>query len=73
MQVAMSKYLKDQKSTVKKLVEILSKDFKYVSVLGTDVKGRMYSVSKTGAGINDSSWNERGFVVRVHNGYNYSE
>lgn len=73
MQVSMSKYLKDQKSKLKELVEIISKDFSYVSVLGTDVKGRIYSVSKTGAGINDSSWNERGFVVRVHNGYNYSE
>lgn len=73
MQVSMSKYLKEQKSTLKKLVDLLSKDFAYVSILGTDVKGKIYSVSKTGAGINDSSWNERGFVVRVHNGYNYSE
>lgn len=73
MQVTMSRYLKDQKSTLKKLVEILTKDFAYVSVLGTDVTGKSYAVYKTGASINDSSWGERGFVVRVHNGYNYSE
>lgn len=73
MQVSMSKYLTNQKNTLKELVEILSKDFKYVSVLGTDVEGKSYSVYKTGASINDSSWGERGFVVRIHNGYNYSE
>lgn len=73
MQVPMSQYLINQKDTLKKLVDILSKEFKYVSVLGTDVKGKKYSVYKTGASIIDSPWNERGFVVRVYNGYNYSE
>ena len=73
MKVPMSKYLTNQKSALKKLVELLSKEFEYVSVLGTDVRGKTYSVYKTGASINDSPWAERGFVVRVHNGYNYSE
>ncbi|WIV11752.1 TldD/PmbA family protein [Proteiniborus sp. MB09-C3] len=73
MQVSMSKYLTNQKKTLKKLIEILLKDFKYASVLGTDIGGKTYSVYKTGASLNDSEWAERGFVVRVHNGYNYSE
>lgn len=73
MQVPMSKYLTNQKSALKKLVELLSKEFEYASVLGTDVRGKTYSVYRTGASINDSVWSERGFVVRVHNGYNYSE
>jgi len=55
------------------MVSKLSKSFKYVSVLGTDTCGKTYSVYRTGASINDSEWTERGFVVRVHNGYNYSE
>ncbi|EOD01181.1 TldD/PmbA family protein [Caldisalinibacter kiritimatiensis] len=73
MQVPMSNYLQDQKSTLKKLIEILSDRYEYVSVLGTDTYGTQYSVQKTGIDISDSMWTERGFVIRVHNGINYSE
>ncbi len=73
MKVSMSKYLREQKQLLKKLVSSLSESFKYVSVLGTDVNGKRYVVQKTGASLNDSMWAERGFVVRIHNGYNYSE
>ncbi len=73
MKVCMSKFLKAQKLILKELVYALSKDFKYVSVLGTDVSGKLYLVRRTGAILNDSMWSERGFVVRVHNGINYSE
>lgn len=73
MQVPMSKYLLNEKDNLKKLVKALSKEFSYVSILGTDVKGKIYSVYRTGASIDDSMWTERGFVVRVHNGFNYSE
>lgn len=73
MQVSMSKYLQEKKPLLKEMVSKLSKSFKYVSVLGTDTCGKTYSVYRTGASINDSEWTERGFVVRVHNGYNYSE
>jgi TldD protein len=69
----MSSFLRDKKAVLKELVQILSKEFKYVSILGTDTKGKTYSVQRTGVSLNDSSWNERGFVVRVHNGINYSE
>ena len=41
---------------------MLSKEFKYV--FRTNVKGKNYTVYKTGASIADSPWNERGFVVR---------
>ncbi|SCG82281.1 putative protein MJ0996 [Proteiniborus sp. DW1] len=73
MQVSMSRYLQEKKWLLKEIVSELSKSFGYVSVLGTDICGKTYSVYKTGAGISDSEWTERGFVVRVHNGYNYSE
>lgn len=73
MQVSMSKYLQEKKPLLKEMVSELSKSFKYVSILGTDTCGKTYSVYRTGASINDSEWTERGFVVRVHNGYNYSE
>lgn len=68
-----SKYLLGKKERVKELVSILSREFKYVSVLGTDLKGKNYSVQRTGINLNDSMWTERGFVVRVYNGMNYSE
>jgi TldD protein len=73
MKVATSKFLKASKPVIKNLIEELTKDFSYVSVLGTDTYGKSYYVQRTGSGINDSSWNERGFVIRVHNGINYSE
>lgn len=73
MKVEMSEFLMKKRQTVRKLVHTLSKDFKYVSVLGTDSHGKKYSVRRTGVNINDSFWNERGFVVRVFNGISYSE
>lgn len=73
MKVKISSYLVEVKPDIKKLVELLSKDFKYVSVLGTDVSGKTYSIGKTGVALQDSFWNERGFVVKVFNGVNYSE
>ncbi|MDT8717164.1 TldD/PmbA family protein [Clostridium sp. 19966] len=74
MQVKMSSFLLEKKETLKKLIGELEKDFKYVSVLGTDSKGKVYSVQRTGVSIDDSQmWNERGFVARVFNGVGYSE
>lgn len=69
----MSAYLKKTKPLLKQLVDELSKDFQYVSILAIDTKGKTYDVKNTGVEINDSFWNERGFVVRVFNGFCYSE
>ena len=73
MKVKMSEFLLEKRATIKKLIAILSTEFKYVSVLGTDTYGKQYSVQKTGVSISDSFWNERGFVVKVFNGIGYSE
>lgn len=73
MKVKMSDFLLERRSTVKKLITELSKEFKYVSVLGSDTHGKRYSVQRKGAAINDSMWNERGFVAKVYNGIGYSE
>lgn len=73
MKVPMSSFLIRQKPILKKLVSILSENYKYVSILGTDTKGKMYNVQRTGIDLSDSFWCERGFVIRVHNGINYSE
>ena len=73
MKAKMSSFLNNSKPILKILVQTLKRDFKYVSILGTDTFGTSYRVNKNGIDINDSGWNERGFVVRVHNGINYSE
>lgn len=73
MKVKMSKFLTDQKSHLKKIVDDLSKEFKYVSILAVDTKGKAYGVTRTGYNLGDSMWTERGFVVRAYNGINYSE
>lgn len=73
MKVTMSTFLQNKRHSIKNLVELLSKEYGYVSILGTDSHGTEYAVQKTGVNVNDSSWTERGFVVRIHNGVNYSE
>ena len=73
MKVSNSQFLIDSKHIIKKLVNMLSESYSYVSVLGTDTKSKRYSVSKMGISIDDGFLAERGFVVRIHNGVNYSE
>ena len=73
MKQKMSKFLTDSKPVLKKLIEELSKEFEYVSILGTDSKGKSYSVRKTAVSVGDSFSTERGFVLRVYNGLGYSE
>ena len=73
MKVSMSSFLISQKPIMKKIVSLLSENYKYVSILGTDTKGKLYNVQRTGIDLSDSFWSERGFVIRIHNGVNYSE
>lgn len=73
MKVKMSEFLLDKKPVLKKLIADLAEEFKYVSVLGCDSKGKAYLVRKSGASVSDSFSTERGFVVRVFNGVGYSE
>ncbi|MDP4089350.1 MAG: TldD/PmbA family protein [Bacillota bacterium] len=73
MKARLSPFLTECKPIVKKLLQALQKDFPYVSILGTDTFGTSFRVQRAGVSVEDSMWNERGFVVRVHNGINYSE
>lgn len=73
MKVVNSEFLTNSKLLIGKLISMLSEDYEYVSVLGTDTKGKSFRVSKTGVEVNDSMLVERGFVIRIHNGVNYSE
>ena len=73
MKAELSIFLKDNKELLQELVNSLSKEYKYVSLLGIDTIGTGYNTSIRGSGVNDSNWKDRGFVVRVFNGVNYSE
>lgn len=73
MRVKFSSYLAEEKSILSKLIELLSKNYQYVSILGCDTIGKSYAVSKSTISINDSFWSERGFVLRAYNGVGYSE
>ncbi len=73
MKAQLSPFLTKSKPVVKRLLKTLQQKFDYVSILGTDTFGTTYRVQKSSVTVEDSMWNERGFVVRVHNGMNYSE
>jgi TldD protein len=73
MKVEFSRFLTNNKPLIKKLIDILMESCAYVSVLGTDTGGKSYLVSKTTTDIGDYRFAERGFVIRIHNGTNYSE
>lgn len=73
MKSKLSAFLSAQKPILKNIIFDLSKEFQYVSILGTDNLGTVYSVSRSNTSVRDSMWSERGFVARVYNGINYSE
>lgn len=73
MKVTLSPYLSEQRTVLKKLVELLSQKYQYVSILGADTTGKSYVVSSNTITVNDSIWAERGFVLRTYNGKGYSE
>ena len=60
MELELSNFLIESKKPIRKLIEILSKEYKYVSVLGTDCFGKKYSSLRTETSIENSDWNERG-------------
>lgn len=73
MKVSFSKFLESKEPLVKKLVQLLSEDYDYVSVLSSDTENKSYDVSEKSTSISNSMWEERGFVVRVYNKNLYTE
>ena len=60
-----STFLKGKQETLKKIVSNLSEHFEYVSILASDCQGQEITVSEKQVSVKDSSYNERGFVVRT--------
>ena len=73
MQVKMSNYLVNIKPKLKNLLSYLNQEFDYVSILATDVTGTSYRVGQRQTSVDDYSFNERGFVVRVYDRGTYLE
>lgn len=68
-----SKFLHESKGLLRELVNILNRDFQYVSVLGSDCIGKKYSTNRRSSSIASNDFNERGFVARVYNDGEYYE
>ncbi len=73
MKTEFSTHIKQKKTLLKKLIEELSSEFEYVSILATDVKGKRYEQDFKTSNIADIMIFERGYVCRVYNGTCYSE
>ena len=74
MKASFSNYLNNISSALKQLVNILKKDYDYVSVLATDSKGLLLQISRHSKTVtNDTMTSERGNVVRVYKDGLYSE
>lgn len=67
MKVKKSEFLMAKKEELRKIVDILLKEYEYVSLLATDVSGKSYSVNTSGVNVSPNSEEERGFVIRVFN------
>jgi TldD protein len=73
MTLPRSPYLADVRSRLRRLVQILSADLPYVSVLTTDSSGMLYSVRGRAIEVRQTGWCERGSVVRLYDGRGYWE
>lgn len=68
-----SEYLKSRHDLCKMLVDRLSQDYGFVSVLGKQISGTTVRVTTTTTSVSDSGEQECGFVVKLFNGRTYSE
>ncbi len=68
-----SKYLDSKRKLLKELVLELRKEYKYVSILGSDSKSLRISADKRTSNITDGSDNDVGFVIKMSNGRGFFE
>ncbi|WP_281352859.1 TldD/PmbA family protein [Anaerocolumna sedimenticola] len=74
MKVKSSHYLKQAKPLLKSLLDSLLEHYGYASILASDSKAMIYSVSNRGTTISeDDILSGRGFVAKVYDGTSYGE
>ena len=72
--MSFSAFLNDRRAAAEELVNALGKDFRYASILGTDVDAVSFQANAKTASAREGEC-ERGFVVKLHDGtavYEYS-
>ena len=70
-----SKFLNSRREDCKALIAELGKSFRYVSILGSDIKSTGISVDRRSSNMGEGRLSECGFVIKMHNGkvfYEYS-
>lgn len=65
--------MNSKRNEIKSLITELKKTYKYVSVLGVDIKATDIVVDKTTSGIDPGSDTECGFVIKMSNGHEFYE
>lgn len=73
MKIQCSDFMRDKIEEMQEFIDCLSGKFEKVSILGTDVSGLTFRVSRTGTQISDYGFKERGFVVRTLKNGHYFE
>ena len=68
-----SEFLNSKRNECRALVAELSKKFKYVSILGSDVKSRAISADRRSTNIGEGNLSECGFVIKMHDGRAFFE
>ncbi len=71
--MAFSKFLDSRREDARALVRELSSSFKYVSVLGSDVRSSRISADRRSSGVGEGSLSECGFVIKMHDGRSFFE
>ncbi len=70
-----SEFLNAKRADCRELIAALSDRFRYVSILGSDVKSTAVSVNRRTSNIGEGNLSECGFVIKMHDGkafYEYS-
>lgn len=73
MKLKTSDFLLNNKDLLKQIIDKLSSNYSYVSILGTDVYGGSYMVGTSGTTVGPSRDTQRGFVLRVFQDCGFSE
>jgi TldD protein len=68
-----STFLEEKHDELLSIINRLKQHYEYVSVLANDCEGKAIKVTNKDISVRDSSWQERGFVIRVFKDGLFSE
>ena len=68
-----STFLEEKHDELVSIINRLKQHYEYVSILASDCEGKAVKVTNKDVSVRDSSWQERGFVIRVFKDGLFSE